>query len=75
MQILDHIFDGQNTMGHHTANVTAVAVPAVSWSLHGPEVITYITAGLGAVWYLILIGKEVASWFRKRRDVGPPRSD
>lgn len=58
----------QQDVSHHTANIAAVGIPIVSLSLNWPLILTLTTSALGAVWYLILIGKEVYSWFKRKKE-------
>ena len=51
---------------HHVANAAAVAVPFAAWLAQAPFFISLLTGFLGALWYCILIGKEIAAWKRKR---------
>lgn len=60
--ILDKV---QDSVVHHAANAAAVTIPAMSIALHGPEILSYTTAGLGCVWYGILIGERVAAWISR----------
>ncbi len=55
-------------MIHHSANLAAITIPAISLSLNGPAILTYVTGILGAVWYLILISEKFFAW-RARRHV------
>lgn len=55
----------QDGIIHHAANAAAITIPIISASLNGPLILTYSTAGLGAVWYVILIGERVNSWVQK----------
>lgn len=53
---------------HHVANAAAVVAPVAAWLAQAPFFISLLTGLLGALWYCILIGKEIAAW-RKKRDV------
>ncbi len=57
--MLDKLMSAQDNMIHHAANTAAIAIPMMSIALHGPQILSYTTAGLGCVWYGILIGERV----------------
>lgn len=58
----------QDHVIHHSANVAAVAFPLVSLWLHAPQAFTYLTSGLGVVWYSILIAEKITYHLQKWRD-------
>ena len=52
---------------HHAANIAAIVIPTLSFSLNGPAVLTYTTSVLGIVWYGLLIGEKIYHWTKRRK--------
>lgn len=50
---------------HHIVNSVAVGLPLASLIAHAPEVMTTVTATLGAVWYVVLLVGKFNDWRRK----------
>ena len=50
---------------HHAANFAAITIPVLSDVLNAPRAWTNLTIFLGVVWYCILIGERVYSWYAK----------
>lgn len=59
--------NAQEATIHHAANAAAVVIPVGAAVFHLPEYVTMITAGLGAIWYLILIGEWLYKKYRSFR--------
>jgi hypothetical protein len=51
---------------HHTVNVVAVSLPAVSFMAQAPGYVTLIVGILGGIWYCILIAEKIYNWRRKK---------
>jgi hypothetical protein len=51
---------------HHTTNAVAVGTPMIS-ILFQAQTMAIVTGILGAIWYMILIGKEIRSWWKARK--------
>lgn len=50
---------------HHTANIAALTPVFVSWLAHAPTVVTVASGFLAAIYYVLLIRKELAAWRNK----------
>lgn len=57
----------QTQVTHHAVNAAAVATPTLLTWVQAPEALTVITAILGIIWYLILIGEKIVSIVRRYR--------
>lgn len=50
---------------HHVANLATLLTAVLSLTLNGPAVLTYTSAALAIIWYVILIGEKIYQWTRK----------
>lgn len=55
---------------HHVVNAAAIGTPLLSFMSQMPGVVTMITGILGAIWYILLISKEIAARRRAARERG-----
>lgn len=56
----------QDQVVHHAANTAAVTFPLMSLWLNAPQILTVVTAVLGVVWYCILIGEKIYTWWKRK---------